>query len=261
MTLRMCVLGSGSRGNCIYVASPEAAILIDAGLSAKQTRARLAMIGVDLNDIDAVCISHEHSDHVSGLRVICKQTDARVYANAGTAQALAQTSAGLNIQWNIFSTGTPFSISDMEILPFSLSHDAYEPVGYVISRASMRIGIATDLGMMTTLARQRLSDCEVLVIEANHDVHLVERSNRPWSLKQRILGRQGHLSNDSAAEAIIDCAGKRLTRVYLAHMSDECNDCGLAKQLIGKALASADLKHIEVCETYPDRISDCWEAP
>ncbi len=193
MAMKLCVLGSGSKGNCIYVASEKASILIDAGLSARQTSARLALIGVDISDIDAICISHEHSDHIAGLRVITKRCNARVYANAGTAQAVASSIRDLNFQWNIFTTGTQFSIGDMEVLPFSLSHDAFEPVGYVLSSGGVRIGVATDLGMVTTLARQRLSDCEVLVLEANHDVRLVETSSRPWSLKQRILGRQGHL--------------------------------------------------------------------
>lgn len=260
MALRLCILGSSSRGNSVYVASERTSVLIDVGLSAKQTKLRLGKIGVSIDDIDAICLSHEHSDHVNGLRVLMKSARAELYANSGTANAVGRIKGNQDLRWNIFATGSRFTLGDLEILPFSLSHDAYEPVGYTISSGGEKVGVATDLGMMTTLARERLSGCRALVLEANHDEQLVAASRRPWHLKQRIMGRQGHLSNRSCTEAVVECAGVDLKRVYLAHLSAECNRAMLAKQVVGDMLIHSDLGHIELCETHPDRESECWES-
>jgi phosphoribosyl 1,2-cyclic phosphodiesterase len=260
MALRMCILGSSSKGNSIYVASERTAVLIDAGLSAKQIKLRLERIGVRLAQIDAVCISHEHSDHVRGLRVLLKNSDMRLYANAGTAGAVARIDGHHKLNWSIFTTGSPFTVGDLTVTPFALPHDAYEPVGYTVESGADKIGIATDLGMVTTLARARLRGCRALVLEANHDERMLAASQRPWSLKQRIMGRQGHLSNEAAAEALTDCADQNLKRVYLAHLSDECNRMVLAKEIVGTALRKSKLEHIELSETYPDRESECWES-
>lgn len=260
MSLRLCVLGSGSRGNSIYVASDRTSILIDAGLSGRQTCLRLERIGADISDIDAICVSHEHGDHIAGLRVLSKKFPIKLYANSGTIKAINGDPKNSALEWNAFTTGSKFMVGDLEIEPFSVSHDAYEPVGYIVSSGAGRIGIATDLGMVTTLARERLRGCQVLVIEANHDTQLLQNSRRPWSLKQRIMGRQGHLSNESAAETIIECADENLARVYLAHLSDECNRIPLARKVVLGMLDSAELGHIEVYSTYPDKESECWES-
>lgn len=260
MGLRLCILGSSSRGNSIYVASEKTSILVDAGLSAKQIRLRLERIGVDVDDIDAICVTHEHSDHIGGLRVLMKKARAKLFANSGTARAVALLRQHEHLDWNIFSTGSAFSIGDLDIMPFSLSHDAYEPVGYTVASGAAKIGIATDMGMVTTLARARLRGCNALVLEANHDEQLLAASRRPWSLKQRIMGRQGHLSNSDAGQALIDCADGQLGRIYLAHLSQECNRPALARQIVGDMLARADLGHIHISETYPDRESECWES-
>jgi phosphoribosyl 1,2-cyclic phosphodiesterase len=260
MSLRLCVLGSGSRGNSIYAASGETAVLIDAGLSGKQTRLRLERIGVDISNIDAICVSHEHSDHIAGLRVLNKRFEIKLYANSGTITAVSGDPKNSALEWNVFTTGSKFVIGDLEIEPFSISHDAYEPVGYTVSADGIKVGIATDLGMITTLARERLRGCRALVIEANHDTKLLRNSRRPWSLKQRIMGRNGHLSNESAAEAVIECADENLARVYLAHLSDECNRPDLAKKVVSGLLKRAGLGHIEVYSTYPDKESECWES-
>lgn len=260
MALRMCILGSGSKGNSIYVASEQTALLVDAGLSARQTKMRLKRIGADLDEIEGICISHEHHDHIAGLRVLSKNMRARLYANAGTVKAVSSKSDVADLEWNVFSTGSPFKVGDLTIAPFALSHDAYEPVGYVIASEDDRVGIATDLGMVTTLARERLKGCRALVLEANHDEKLLVASRRPWYLKQRIMSRQGHLSNAAAAAAIVDCAGESLSRVYLAHLSEECNEAGLAKRQIEKVLKEKSLGHVELFATYPDRESECWEC-
>ena len=251
--LRVCVLASGSSGNCIYVESPTTAILLDAGLSARQTLLRLNRAGLDPDKLRAICISHEHSDHSTGVARLHKKYGWELYANSDTARAVDR--AGL-LSWNLFRSGSPFAIGDIDILPFSLPHDAYDPVGFVLRRGNARIGVATDLGIPTQLARQQLRGCQLVILEANHDEMLLQSSPRPWALKQRIRSHQGHLSNMAAAEMLVDIAGDTLQKVFLAHLSRECNDLGLALRTVRRHLAEAGLDHIHVLPTHPDRHSE-----
>ncbi len=250
--LRVCVLASGSSGNCLYVESPTTAILIDAGISARETLRRMALAGIDPVRIRAICVSHEHSDHTVGLRHLCNKLNAQLFANGETARNIRN---GDGLAWNLFTSGSPFSIGDIEILPFPLPHDAYDPVGFVLTCGTSRLGIATDLGMATSVARERLRGCQMVVLEANHDVDLVHSSTRPWSLKQRILGRQGHLSNEMAAALLADIAGDTLRQVFLAHLSRECNELERALHVVRSHLATAGLGHIQILPTHPDRPS------
>lgn len=254
--LRVCVLASGSSGNCIYVESATTAILVDAGISARETLRRLAAAGLDPAKLRAVCVSHEHTDHVAGIAQLHKQLGLALYANGDTARNVRGAES---LEWNLFSNGCPFAIGDVEILPFPLPHDAYDPVGFVLTRGAARLGIATDLGMPTQLARERLRGCQTLVLEANHDEMLVHSSFRPWSLKQRILGRQGHLSNETAAALLADVAGDTLQQVFLAHLSKECNQLDLALHIVRTHLAAAGLARIRVLPTHPDKPSEFAE--
>jgi phosphoribosyl 1,2-cyclic phosphodiesterase len=258
MKLKMCILGSGSRGNCVYVGAGDVGVLIDAGLSARQIQLRLESIGVDPTQIKAICISHEHADHVAGVKVLHKRFNIPLYANAGTVEALRRQPAHELLPWRIFTTGSDFAIGDISIHPFSVPHDAMEPVGFILRHGDAQIGIATDLGMTTTLIRQRLRGCHALVIESNHDEELLQASVRPWSLKQRILGRQGHLSNTMAARAVIESADGCLARVYLAHLSSDCNCDKLARKTVEELLRAENLGHVEVRVTYPDAVSEWW---
>jgi phosphoribosyl 1,2-cyclic phosphodiesterase len=250
--LRVCVLASGSSGNCIYVETPDDAILFDVGISAREAQKRMQLVGIDPSKIRAICISHEHTDHTRGLRVLAGQLGAPVYANGETARNVRDAEG---LAWNVFANGSPFQIADVEIVAFSLPHDAYDPVGFVLSRGASRLGIATDLGMPTQAARERLRGCHLLVLEANHDVELVRSCTRPWSLKQRILGRQGHLSNEAAAQLLEDVAGDTVRQVFLAHLSRECNDPVRAHFVVGSHLASIGLSHVALLATHPDKPS------
>ncbi len=254
--LRVCVLASGSSGNCIYVESPATALLIDAGISARETLRRLAAAGLDPAKLRAICVSHEHIDHVAGIVQLHKQLGVALYANGDTARGIR---GGDQLPWNLFADGSPFVVGDVEILPFPLPHDAYAPVGFVLRCGSARLGIATDLGMPTQLARERLRGCQTLVLEANHDETLVQNSFRPWSLKQRILGRQGHLSNETAAALLAEIAGDTLRQVFLAHLSRECNQLELALHVVRTRLAAAGLGHVRVLPTHPDKPSEFAE--
>lgn len=251
--LRVCVLASGSSGNCIHVESATTALLIDAGISARETLRRMALAGLDPAKVRAICVTHEHSDHTVGLPNLCKKLDVQLYANGETARNIRN---GDGLRWNLFTSGSPFAIGDIELLPFPLPHDAYDPVGFVLTCGASRLGIATDLGMATSVARERLRGCQLVVLEANHDEELVHSSLRPWSLKQRILGRQGHLSNEMAAALLADIAGDTLRQVFLAHLSRECNELERALHAVRSHLASAGLGHIQILPTHPDKPSD-----
>jgi phosphoribosyl 1,2-cyclic phosphodiesterase len=259
MSLRICVLASGSSGNSTYVASSETQILIDAGLSAKELGRRLSLIGADPSRIRAICITHEHEDHVSAIGVLQRKQGVQLYANSGTIEGIEAREKIAGLRWNVFSTGQAFEIDNLTLEPFSVPHDSYDPVGFVISSGTDRIAIVTDIGMHTVLVREKLKGCSVVVIEANHDESLLKESKRPWSLKQRIAGIQGHLANKQAAELIAGIASPQLKTVFLAHLSAECNKPELAVDTMRKALVEKGFASVDVKLTYNDRPGDVVE--
>lgn len=260
MSLKVCVLGSSSSGNCTYVASSRTAILIDAGFSGRETVRRLAAIGVQPEAISAICVTHEHSDHTSGLSMLHRGGKVALYANSGTIQGVEARSGGGNLAWNVFSAGSAFEVGDLVIEPFSVPHDAYDPVGFIVVGDGCRAGIVTDMGMVTGLIRERLRSCNAIVIEANHDELLLRNADRPWHLKQRIFSRQGHLSNEHAAEVVAEVAGPHLSAVFLAHLSDQCNRPELAVSAVSEALRKRGVAHVSVRLTAKDKVSEVWEG-
>ena len=258
MPLKLCILASGSSGNCTFVASETTAILIDAGLSAKEVSTRLEKIGSTITLIRAVCVSHEHSDHIAGLRTLHERHAIPIYANDGTIQGLRGNKDLTGLTWTKFHTGSSFMIGDLEIAPFAVPHDAMEPVGFTVTSGGHAVGVVTDIGTATTLVRDRLRGCSAVVIEANHDEQMLLESQRPWHLKQRILGRQGHLSNARAAQLAADIAGPRLQRIFLAHLSGECNRQDVAWRTVRDALGKAGHGHIRIDMTFPDNVSEVW---
>ncbi len=258
--MKVCVLGSSSAGNCTYVASGRTAVLVDAGLSGRETGKRLAEIGVATDSISAICLTHEHGDHTSGLAALSRAGRISLYANSGTAEGMAAKPGAAPLPWNIFSNGSPFQVGDMVIEPFSVPHDAYDPVGFVIRCDEVRVGVVTDMGMVTGLIRERLRPCNVLVIESNHDERMLKDADRPWHLKQRIIGRQGHLSNDHAAELVSEIGGAHLRMVFLAHLSGDCNRPELALMAVTESLTKRGLTHVRVDVAPPDRVSSVWEG-
>ena len=256
LTLRS--FASGSSGNCTYIASDTTRLLIDAGISTGRIRAHLREMGTDLEGLHGICITHEHIDHVQALPVLQRQHPVPLFANAGTVQSIARSAKFQDLRWNIFTTGNAFDIGDFRIEPYSIPHDAFDPVGYLVHWGPVKIGMATDIGLPTALIRTRLKGCHAMVLETNHDEQMLQNADRPWSLKQRILGRQGHLSNDNAARMLVEIAGPQLQRVYLAHLSDDCNRPELARGTILRALREANLGHIEVELTHPNQASAPW---
>ena len=260
MSLRVCVLGSGSTGNCTYIGYGSVAMLVDAGLSALQISSRLRKIGAPLSGIHGICVSHEHNDHTAGLRVLHRRHGIPVYANSGTVEALSRDKELTALEWQVFSTGTAFAVGEFRIEPFTVPHDAMEPVGFVVQVNGTRVGVVTDMGMPTTLIREKLRSCHVIVLEANHDETMLKNSRRPWPLIQRILGRQGHLCNEAASEMLAEIAGRDLSHVFLAHISQQCNQLELALKTAERKLKGKGHTHIKISLTYPDRVSDIWEC-
>jgi phosphoribosyl 1,2-cyclic phosphodiesterase len=240
---------------------PEAGLLIDAGLSGRETERRLAQIDVSPDCLLGICLSHEHGDHTAGIGVLHRRYGIALYANKGTIEGVSRNRKLRDLPWNIFHTGSAFQVGPLVVDPFSVSHDAMEPVGFVIRGGDATIGIVTDMGIATSLVRERLKACDAVVIESNHDETMLGDAERPWYLKQRILGRQGHLSNKGAAETVAEIAGPRLSHVFLAHISDDCNRRELALEVITTKLRDGGHDHVGVSCSFPDRISDLWTLP
>jgi len=260
MSLQLCVLASGSSGNCTYVGTDRTGILIDAGLSGKETQRRLEQLGLGMANIQAVCVSHEHGDHTAGLRVLNRRHGIPLFVNSATRDILCRAEGAGELSWNIFQSGSAFPVGDLVLEPFTVPHDAADPVGFIVKAGALRVGITTDIGMITERVVDALSGCHALVIEANHDEHLLENAERPWSLKRRIKGRLGHLSNEHAAEMVARVAGPHLQHVFLAHLSADCNRGELALQTAVRTLKTAGHHHVRVSLTFPDRISDVWRG-
>jgi phosphoribosyl 1,2-cyclic phosphodiesterase len=239
-------LGSGSAGNCALVETPQTRLLIDAGLSARQTAQRLAACGVNPMEIDGILLTHEHGDHAGALEVWCKQWQTPIYCNRTTAESL-QRDGARNKDWRYFQTGSTFSIKDIAIETFPVPHDAVDPVGFALHHCDDTLGILTDLGKATHLAIERVRRAQTLLIETNHDEKLLQNdTKRPWSVKQRIMSQHGHLSNGAAAAVLVELLlGGRLRRAVLGHLSRDCNSPELA---IGAARARLDAEGAQAIE-------------
>ena len=220
--MRMAVLGSGSGGNATLVQSKETTLLIDAGLSAKQIKLRMEELDVSVGDLDAVLLTHEHSDHTKGTRVLLKGLETPVYANALTKECLQHKMDG--VKWKVFQNNSPFEINEIEVKAFPVPHDAQEPVGYVLHNTEVKLGVLTDVGYITNVIRESLRGADALFLEANYDQELLDSDmKRPWSIKQRIASRHGHLSNEQAAELLGEIACEKLKHVIVGHLSSDCN--------------------------------------
>jgi phosphoribosyl 1,2-cyclic phosphodiesterase len=259
MGLKICVLASGSSGNCTLIQSDSCRILVDAGLSARETGRRLAQVGLAIEDIDAILIGHEHGDHIRGLDVLARKHKRPVYMNRATAEAVNRP-AGASWDVRIFTTSQSWTTGDLTVTPFPVFHDAQEPVGFSIRWEETIVVIATDLGMPTAVVKDKIRSARVVVMEANHDPALLMAGDRPWALKQRIRGTQGHLANDDAADLIALETGEELSDVFLAHLSRDCNRPDLVLKAVKGRLEKKGRAHVRVWLTYHDRISEMVEV-
>ncbi len=255
MRFGITALGSGSRGNAILIHTEEEGILVDAGFSRKEIIARLASCGIDPRKIKALLISHEHGDHVNGARLFSDDYDIPTYTTASTGKCLNDLGK-LGKKRVFFETGSIFEIKPFNVRPFAVPHDAVDPVGFVISVESIKVGIATDLGHMNTLCIQRLKDCDALILECNHDVEMQRRSERSLKLQMRVLGKRGHLNNDDAMSALDSLVTEKTKFVFLVHLSSDCNEYSLVLELGKKKLADIGRQDILLTVVSQDRPSE-----
>jgi phosphoribosyl 1,2-cyclic phosphodiesterase len=238
MSVEFQILGSSSGGNCALLETGQTKVLVDVGFSAKRIGCLLEAVGESIDTIDAVFLTHEHSDHAQGIRGLAKRSDLPVFANRDTADAV-QAKATKPVNWKVFQTGTDFSFRDLKVRSFALPHDAYDPVGFTFNWGEegdlfsppRSLAWVTDLGYVPEHVKEHIRHVQTLVIEANYDEGLLERDERrPWSTKQRIRGRHGHLSNNAAFDLVAELSQKsRLEKVYLAHLSKDCNNAHLVR--------------------------------
>jgi phosphoribosyl 1,2-cyclic phosphodiesterase len=243
----ICPLASGSKGNSLFVSWKDNSILIDAGLSGIEIERRLESKNLSPESLTAIIVTHEHSDHIRGVGILSRRYNIPVYINKNTYKRASKLGKLAGLEF--FECGSSFKIDNMEISPFTISHDAVDPSGFTLDYKNKKIGIATDLGIATNLVKEHLKDCSFLYLEANHDPDMLINGPYPWYLKQRIKGRHGHLSNMDSKELLEELKNENLTHVTLAHLSEENNTPEKAYNAAKEALNSPDIT-IEVAMPY-----------
>jgi phosphoribosyl 1,2-cyclic phosphodiesterase len=252
--MELIVLGSGSSGNSAVLRAHGTTLLLDAGLSARTTLARLASVGIGPEEIDAILLTHEHGDHARGLPVLLRSLRCPVYATRLTMEDLGEQDArNLAATWRIFATGSTFDLGAVSITAFSVPHDAADPVGFTIRSEQASVAVLTDLGHANHSVIHHATGVNCLFIEANHDEQMLHAdSRRPFSVKQRILSSHGHLSNRAAAELVLGAMTDSLRRVVLGHLSRDCNSPELAVNTVRQTLVGRTDVH--VCCAGPDEM-------
>lgn len=233
--MRFCSIASGSSGNCIYVGSDTTHILVDVGISGKRTEAGLKELELSMRDIDGIFITHEHADHIAGLGVLARKYEIPIYATGGTIEAIRQTASVGKIPEELYHPIYPeekIVIKDLVCNPMRISHDAAEPVAYRIGHGKKHVGIITDLGNYNDYTVESLKGMDALLLEANHDVNMLQVGPYPYRLKQRILGDKGHLSNERAGQLLCRLLHDGLQTVMLGHLSKENNLPELAYEAV-----------------------------
>ena len=244
MGVSLTVLASGSRGNTALVSSSSTRVLVDAGISCRETFKRMKALGEDPHSLSGILITHEHSDHVYGLAVLARKLNIPVYMTEATHYAWARSLRDDADELpklgrlEVFCSGRCFQIGDIAVMPFTIPHDAADPVGFTFKAEGIKLGFATDLGYVPVSIRDHLCGCDVLVMESNHDVEMLRGGPYPWSVKQRVMSRVGHLSNDSLADFFTNDYDGDAAYVVLAHLSEQNNHPELARSAAEKALGS-----------------------
>lgn len=241
--MRLCSIASGSSGNCIYVGDDRTHILVDTGISRKRIEEGLATLEVSGQDLDGILITHEHVDHIQGLGVFSRKYEVPVYATRGTiegircAGSLGKLPEGLLHEVELDQT---FQVGEMEVYPFAISHDARQPSGYRIENGKKAAAVATDLGVYDGYIVSKLQNLNAVVLEANHDVHMLEVGPYPYPLKRRVMGEKGHLSNELSGRLLCDILHDGLQQVVLGHLSKENNYPELAYETVKLEVTMGD---------------------
>ncbi len=241
--MRLCSIASGSSGNCIYVGTDTTHLLVDSGISRKKIEEGLCALDLSVRDLDGILVTHEHSDHISGLGVLIRKREMPVYATRGTIQKIKETKSLGNIPDGLFQEireDEPFVIKDMLVSPMRISHDAAQPVAYRFRHEKKNIGVITDLGVYDDYTVECLKGMDALLLEANHDVRMLEAGPYPYYLKRRILGERGHLSNELSGRFLSRILHDNLKAVVLGHLSKENNMAELAYETVRVEITMAD---------------------
>jgi len=260
--MKVCVLGSGSKGNCTLVQSEGTTLLIDAGFSGVEIKRRLQVIRHAPEAITAVIVTHEHHDHIAGVGVVSRQSRVPVYANPSTHRA-AEKRLGKVFARHDFGTGEAFAIGGLQIHPFAVSHDTADPVGFIITDGLNRVGYCTDTGKVTTLIEHHLKGCDLLVLESNHDPQMLRLGPYPLHLQQRVRSNRGHLANEDAGLLLKKLVDGGLRRVVLAHLSETNNLPDLALGCVQKCLGD-DVRRLDIIfasQGHPCQMIDLAEHP
>ncbi len=235
----LCPIASGSRGNSILIRSDETALLVDAGLSGIEIQRRLIQVGQAPEKLDAIIISHEHTDHVKGAGVLSRRFGIPLYISSPTYNVCQELGKIESVHF--FSCGAGFDIGGIAVNPFTISHDACDPCGFTFTHGEKKIGLATDLGVVTNLLKEHLRCCGILYLEANHDPDMLKNGPYPWHLKQRIQSRTGHLSNKDAGKLLAELVHPGLQHVVLGHLSEQNNRPEIALARAGEAMNGASV--------------------
>lgn len=248
--MRLCSIASGSSGNCIYVGSNEANILVDAGISGKKIENGLKELSVDPKKLDGILVTHEHIDHIAGLGVMARRYHLPLYMTEKTAEAVLQTKSVGKIDTELFQTispNRPFRINDLTVDATSIWHDAADPVCYSFESRGVKASVATDLGNYHEGIVEKLKDSDILFVEANHDINMLQVGPYPYYLKQRILSNQGHLSNERSGQLLCDIFSKNTREVFLGHLSKDNNYSELAYETVKLSLMEQGIVSEEYC--------------
>ena len=235
--MRFSALSSGSKANCTFVEAAGMRFLVDCGLSGKQAEERLGEIGVDPSTIQAILVTHEHSDHINGVGTLSRRYHIPVYANAATMEHISKPRGK-----EVFTTGAEFSLGAVRVQPFSIVHDASDPVGFSIQAEGFKLVICTDLGRVTTLVHQHCENANAILLESNHDQEMLQSCSYTWELKQRIASTHGHLCNEAAGQLLEEIMHPELFHVVLGHLSENSNTPALALETTKRYLARCELR-------------------
>lgn len=241
--MKLCSIASGSSGNCICVGNECTTILIDAGISGKKIEAGLNEIDMTTKEINGILVTHEHSDHIKGLGVLARKYGIPIYTTASTRDAILETTAVGKISEDLFQViqpDQPLCIGDLEVSPFSIYHDAADPVGYRVNHNGQSIAVATDMGHYDDYIVKHLQGLDALLLESNHDVNMLQVGSYPYYLKRRILGERGHLSNESAGQLLCKVLHDKIKTILLGHLSLENNYEALAYETVCSEITMGD---------------------
>lgn len=236
-------IASGSSGNCICVGNDRSHVMIDAGVSGKRIEAGMNTYDYTTPDMDGILITHEHSDHIMGLGVIARKYGLPIYATRGTVDAILTSSSVGKIDTDLFhviEAGVEFAVGDLTIMPMSISHDAADPVAYLLTDGTRRIGVVTDLGVYNEEIIRQMQGLDAVLVEANHDINMLQVGSYPYPLKQRILGEKGHLSNEASGQLLGRILHDNMKHILLGHLSKENNYAQLAYETVRLEISLGD---------------------